>query len=238
MLSILIAFMVLAPPQDGSQLYRDNCARCHGQDGNGIPGVDFRTGQFRRPSTDDDLMRIIAGGIPGTAMSPSSLPDAARRSLVDFLRSMPNSAGASAGGGDAARGRTVFEGQGGCTSCHRANGKGSRTGPDLGDAGSNRRAADIERSILNPNAAILPQNRTVRATAADGSTITGRRLNEDTDTIQLIDDRERLVSLSKATLREFTVLKTSPMPSFQGKLTPQELADVIAYLLSLKGPTP
>jgi mono/diheme cytochrome c family protein len=30
-------------------------------------------------------------------------------------------------------------------------------------------------------------------------------------------------------------VKTSPMPSYKGKLSDEELGDVLAYLLSLKG---
>jgi hypothetical protein len=69
----------------------------------------------------------------------------------------------------------------------------------------------------------------------DGKTINGRRLNEDTYTIQLIDDQERLVSLSKPELREFTILKTSSMPSYKSSMNDQEIADLVAYLGSLKG---
>jgi len=65
--------------------------------------------------------------------------------------------------------------------------------------------------------------------------INGRRLNEDTYTVQLLDEQERLVSLAKADLREFTILSVSPMPSYKNTFTPDELADVVAYLLSLKG---
>jgi hypothetical protein len=68
----------------------------------------------------------------------------------------------------------------------------------------------------------------------DGTVITGRRLNEDTHTIQLIDDKERLVSLDKSQLRELTIQKTSPMPTYQGKLSAQEVADVVAYLQTLR----
>ena len=60
-------------------------------------------------------------------------------------------------------------------------------------------------------------------------------MNEDTYTVQLIDEQERLRSLDKAELREFTVLMESPMPSYQDRLDSQELADVLAYLVSLKG---
>ena len=53
--------------------------------------------------------------------------------------------------------------------------------------------------------------------------------------VQLIDDQEHLLSLTKADLREYTILKTSPMPSFKDSLSTDELSDVVAYLLSLKG---
>jgi hypothetical protein len=65
--------------------------------------------------------------------------------------------------------------------------------------------------------------------------INGRRLNEDTYTVQLIDEQEHLVSLTKADLREYTVLKSTPMPSYKDKFSSQELADLEAYLLSLRG---
>ena len=53
--------------------------------------------------------------------------------------------------------------------------------------------------------------------------------------LQIIDDHERLHSLIKADLREYTIAKTSPMPSYRGMLSDAEMADVLAYLLSLKG---
>jgi len=70
---------------------------------------------------------------------------------------------------------------------------------------------------------------------ADGKTVTGRRLNEDTLTVQLIDEQEHLLSLSKADLRQYAVVMTSPMPPYKDKLTSQDVADLVSYLLSLKG---
>ena len=75
----------------------------------------------------------------------------------------------------------------------------------------------------------------MHAVTKDGKVINGRRLNEDTYTVQLIDEQEHLVSLTKADLREFAVLKSTPMPSYKDKFSAQDLADLEAYLLSLKG---
>ena len=51
----------------------------------------------------------------------------------------------------------------------------------------------------------------------------------------MINEDERLLSLVKDDLREYTVLTTSAMPSFAESLTEQERADVLAFLLTLKG---
>jgi hypothetical protein len=93
----------------------------------------------------------------------------------------------------------------------------------------------LERALLDPAAAILPANRSLRAVTRDGRTIRGRRLNEDAYTVQLIDEQSRLISLVKADLRSLDVIPTSSMPSYETTLTADERADVIAYLLSLKG---
>ena len=107
--------------------------------------------------------------------------------------------------------------------------------PDLSDIGATHSPAALQRSLLDPTGGMWPINRPVRIVTGDGRTIRGRRLNEDTYTVQLIDEQERLVSLLKADLREYEVAKTSPMPSLAGKLTDDELWDLVAYLLSLKG---
>jgi len=44
-----------------------------------------------------------------------------------------------------------------------------------------------------------------------------------------------LRSLDKADLQEYTILTESSMPSYADRLSPQELADLLAYLVSLKG---
>jgi quinoprotein glucose dehydrogenase len=137
--------------------------------------------------------------------------------------------------GDPGRGRMVFEGEGQCLTCHSVSGTGSRIGPALTEIGSFRPSAELQRSLVEPDAEIRPENRTVRITTADGATIIARLFNQDTFTLQVIDPKEQLQLLEKSRLREFAVLKTSPMPSYRDKLTAQELADVVSYLTSLRG---
>ena len=51
----------------------------------------------------------------------------------------------------------------------------------------------------------------------------------------MLDDQERLVSLTKSDLQEYEIFKTPKMPSYRGALTTDEIADLVAYLVSLKG---
>lgn len=185
--------------------------------------------------SDDDLRRTIRTGVPGTGMPPVSLEPIELDRLIAFIRAGFDVGGPAVKAGDPVRGRYLFDGKGDCASCHRVNGKGPRTAPDLSDIGALRSPAQLHRSLTDPASQMMPINRPVRIVTRDGRTIRGRRLNEDTYTVQLIDDQERLVSLDKSDIREYERSKTSPMPSAMKALSSDELSDVIAYLLSLKG---
>ena len=63
--------------------------------------------------------------------------------------------------------------------------------------------------------------------------VIGRRLNEDTYTVQVVTAEGRLVSLVKEDLREWSVSPISPMPSYKDALSADDLADLLAYLVSL-----
>src|ERR1019366_8768032 len=221
--------------QDGERVFLGQCARCHGPDGTDVQGVDLSHNSFKHGTSDEDLIGIIRNGIPGTAMPPNNMTPFVANTVVAFMRTMATGGGATVQIGDAKRGKAVFEGKGNCTSCHRVKGNGARFGPDLSDIGAARRATEIQESIVNPDAQILPQNRIVRVVTKKGETIDGRLLNQDGFTVQVFDRKERMLSFQRADLKEFTILDKSPMPSFKGKFTDDELADLTGYLVSLKG---
>jgi putative heme-binding domain-containing protein len=224
-------------PQDienGGQIYQANCTGCHGPEGDGVPAVNLGSGQFRRGTTDDELVRIIIGGLPGTAMPPSSFSEGQAGTVVAYLRSLATSPKGVIAAGDATRGRTIFEGKGQCLTCHSVGGTGGRTGPALTEIGSLRRAVELHRSLIDPQAEIRSDQRSVRAVTRQGATVTGRLLNQDSFSVQLLDSTGRLVLLEKSNLREYTILKESPMPSYQDRLDTQELADLVSFLTTLR----
>jgi len=224
-----------AEVEAGGRLYTSNCTGCHGPEGDGVGGINFSQGKFRRAASDDDLLRIIARGIPGTPMAPSGMSESQIGQIVGYLRSMTAAGDTASANGDAARGRSIVEGKGQCLSCHTIGVNGLHAGPALTDIGAQRRGVDLMRSLVDPSGEVRAENRTVRVVMKDGRTLSGRFLNQDTFTLQLIDATDKLMSLDKSQIRESTFLPTSPMPSFKDKLSPQELADVVSYLSSLKG---
>jgi putative heme-binding domain-containing protein len=225
---------------EGGRLYQANCSKCHGPQGNAISGIDLATGRYRKPMQEAELVRVIRAGIPNSTMAPGNLTEAQIGTVIAYTRTILTSSSAARPAstlpsGDAGRGKLIVEStKAECLRCHRIGSNGSKMGPDLTDVGTRRQQPQIELALVVPGAEVQPVNRTVRVVTGSGETITGRILNHDTLTLLMIDAQERLRSFQKSTLREWSIVDT-PMPSYRSRLTPQELADVVSYLLSLKG---
>ena len=67
----------------------------------------------------------------------------------------------------------------------------------------------------------------------DGTTVSGWLLGYDTFNIRLLDGKEQLRSFVKSDLKSHGFIE-SPMPSYKNTLTPQEIADIVSYLSSLR----
>jgi putative heme-binding domain-containing protein len=223
----------------GQKVYSTVCAACHGPAGNAIGNVDLRRGPLPRAATDDALRAVITKGFPQSGMPAFKLEAAELNGLVAFIRAgLENAPPPAPVAGDAALGRVLFETKGKCLECHRVFETGNFIGPELTEIGRLRSLASLERSLLDPTGNMQPINRPVRAVTREGKVITGRRLNEDLFTVQLITNEGRLVSLVKPELKEWTVGTTSTMPSYKTSLTAMELTNLLSYLVSLKGARP
>lgn len=220
--------------EDGERAYENTCANCHGPDGNLIEGIDFGRGIFRREFDDDDIVDIIINGIPDTPMPPTpGMSEAQAIQIVAYLRAWADEGRVSVVG-DPAQGRSLFFGEGECDSCHAVAGRGARHGPDLSRIGRERRGYELEASLLAPAEMIQPTGRTYRVTLENGDEITGRLLNHDTFTVQLIDTNDRLRSFVKADLSDHGFVET-PMPSYADRLTPEQITNLVSYMASLIG---
>src|SRR5260370_9803376 len=182
----------------GAQIYTAQCSICHGVNGDQINGVDFRGGQLRRASSDFELRATVTNGIAGTAMPPFKFDPSELTGIVAYIRNFRDFDARAVPVGDPSRGQALFEGAGGCANCHRVNGKGPRVSPDLSDIGTIRTADILQRSLLDPNGSLLPMNRSVHVVTRDGKVITGRRLNTDTYSCQLLHAQSPFLSVAKS----------------------------------------
>lgn len=221
----------------GERVFRAQCGRCHGRDGRGndeTGAPDLTTGQFSRVSSDAGMFDVIRDGIDGTAMIGIS-PRASDQSvwqIVSYINSLNLDPEDYDLPGDAGRGEQVYAGAN-CSTCHMVRGEGGRTGPDLSTVGSRLDPDEIATSLSDPDAEVAPRWWTMRINRADGSTIEGLRMNEDTFTVRIMDNDENLWSFMKSEVRSLEQIKTSTMPAAEG-LTASEMDDLVAYLFSLR----
>jgi putative heme-binding domain-containing protein len=218
----------------GVRIYGAQCQLCHGATGDTVAGVNLRIGRFRRAVTDDDLAQVMAKGV-APAMPGFSLTPAEANGVIAFIRAGFDPDGTAVKVGNVDRGKTLFAGKGACASCHRAGPEGPRSAPDLSDIGAVRTPAALQRALLEPTRAMPPINRPMTLQTTAGRTIRGRRVNEDTFSMQLVDDTGHLVTVVKKDLKSVEAGTTSPMPSVAKTLTPDEVADLVAFLVSLRG---
>jgi cytochrome c oxidase cbb3-type subunit 3 len=235
----LILFAAAAYGQEssvaaGAKIFRAHCGECHGLHGEGGRGPTLASGVFYHGGTDADLMDNISEGIPGTAMPGVFFSPVQVRQIVSYVRSLAE-IGAQRPAGDPAHGRQLFR-EKGCSGCHLVRGEGGFKGPDLSLVGSQRSVAHIRESILDPNAKVSLDYWVAKITLEDGETYTGFLRTEGAYTVEMLDFSKGLKSLPVHDFRKFEIDKKSIMPSYQGRLTDDEVNDLVAYLWSLKRP--
>jgi putative heme-binding domain-containing protein len=133
-----------------------------------------------------------------------------------------------------ARGQQVYQ-LSQCGVCHRFQGAGGATGPELTGVSIRYSRADLWRSIVDPNAVISEQYQSMVLTLKDGKEITGRVLEDSPTQIVVGVDAltDRKVTVQPSEVRHRVVSKVSSMP--EGLLSAwgrEDILDLLGYLES------
>src|SRR5579863_1574553 len=218
----------LSRVETGHKLFQKTCAACHGTEAKGGRGSDLTTGHWKWGSSDADILRNILTGIPGTQMPAFAMPEDEGRAIVLWLRSLRNAGPEEQVTGDKQAGRALFFGAAGCSKCHIFGGRGGRLGPDLSRIAEEKHVSELKEAILDPSKSLREGYDTAEVRTADGTSIRGVVKNEDSFSLQMMDDHEQLHMFTKADLKEVTRPHTSLMPAL--KYGPGELDNLIAFL--------
>ena len=236
---------------NGKSAFRVNCSFCHGLSADGgVRAPSLISGHLSHGDSDDAMLNNILHGIPGTAMPASDLDEPTGRDILAYLRSLQKPAAPPASGNVEA-GRKLFFGEAYCSRCHMVFGHGGRLGPDLSRVGATRPLEYLVESIREPDAQISeryvaadfgnisPTYELVTVTTRKGTIFSGVIVNEDSFSLQFMDDREVIHSWPKSELQSVAHEKRSPMPKYDSQqLTDGQLNDLISFLSSLRGGRP
>ncbi|MGI9240297.1 MAG: c-type cytochrome [Verrucomicrobiales bacterium] len=136
--------------------------------------------------------------------------------------------------GNPRNGRNVF-GRGTCGSCHVLDGRGGRVGPDLSDLGKRLELKDIIDSIITPDAVLSEGYETNVITTKDGTPHLGYVVADSRDSIVIKDSAGQPHELKKEEVVSRRPQEFSMMPPFGELLSPQQIADLAAFLKAQQG---
>jgi putative heme-binding domain-containing protein len=123
-----------------------------------------------------------------------------------------------------------------CVVCHRFDGDGGATGPDLSQAAGRFNLKDLCESIVEPSKVVSDQYRASTVATQSGKVYTGRIVNETKDALVILLDPEDSTKVAEIKKRDVDEIRPSPVSVMpDGLLKPlndEEVLDLLAYLLS------
>jgi uncharacterized protein len=166
--------------------------------------------------------REIAQKARALLASGGGLPDADRQKVIDQLGPIVSN------GGDAGKGKLVFEQQ--CAKCHTHSGKGGKVGPDLTGMAAHPKS-ELIVNILDPSRSVEGNFTAYNVAMADGRTFNGLLASETKTAIELLDTEGKSVKLLREEIEEIAASKKSIMPEgFEKQVPPASIADLLAFL--------
>ena len=231
--ALLVVLAGLASAQEphaadqGRQLFEKACTACHGQNAKGGRGPNL-TGKLNRGALESEIVQNIVAGIPGTQMPAFPMPLENARSIVAYLRSLKEGGPDIPVTGDAAAGQQLFFGTARCGKGHMYRGQGGRLGPDLSRTGEARTVRELQRILSQPHQEQVQGFETVEVRLRGGRQLRGIRKNEDTFSLQMMDENEKLRLLLKKDVVNLRLTGQSLMPP--ALVSGPQMDNVIAFL--------
>jgi len=143
--------------------------------------------------------------------------------------------------GDVDRGRQLFFEMTvwtGCAACHRVAGRGNDFAPDLSGIGLRAKPEAIVEALLAPSASITEGYSQQILVTDDGRTIMGVVLRETAAEVTVFKSDRTQQTVAAQSIVERNKTKVSAMPDGYGLFGNEQIADVCAYLLTLRHKSP
>ena len=143
---------------------------------------------------------------------------------------------AGLGSGDAVRGKEIFfSAQAKCATCHVVSKKGKRVGPDLTTIGANRSSKDLLESIVFPSSTLVRQYEPYTLVTVNGRSYSGLVIRDTATEVTIQQTLGDPVTVSRSNVDELVPSTVSIMPKgLDEQITPQQIADLVAWMRSLK----
>ena len=185
--------------------------------------------------SDAELAKIIFNGRTDFGMPAfRELGRSGIQKVIDYLRVLQGKGAATSLAGNPQKGKAIFQGKAGCSSCHTIAGQEGFVGSDLSTYARGLTAAEVRSAITDP-APSTGRTKIATATMRGGQRLSGAVRNEDNFSIQMQDVAGAFHFLLKSDLESLEYKPLPPMPSDYGqRLSPQELDDLVGYLQSIK----
>jgi len=122
-----------------------------------------------------------------------------------------------------------------CSACHRFGGEGGAAGPDLSTVSGRFKVRDLAEAIIEPDKVISDQFAFDEIIRTDGSKVIGKMI-EEKDQHWLVAtspfDFTQTIEIERSNIKEMKKSGISPMPpALINRLNPEELKDLLAYML-------
>lgn len=181
---------------------------------NKMSGSDLLTG------TGNDLVKLYTPKGPGRGWKVDQAVALVQDSLANR---------------DFERGKQIFSAVL-CSRCHTIQGEGADVGPELTQLGTRFSVKDMLEAIIEPDKAVSDQYASISFQMKDGQSIVGREVNQDANFYYISQNPFDPKTIRKVSKKDVVSSKISPvsmmLPGLINGLNPNELRDLVAYLMA------